>query len=203
MKNVIIEQVAETHFITRPQMESAFKNIILTEHARNMFPGCNNYLDVWQHRLSDKFFDMSTMTRMGSSIEFVLRDFYMEKKGYLNISELKKDPMFTQGIFQRIMPRSNNNAIDLFMSIGFDITAFPEFTKIQEIMLHRHLYAHNSGIIDDKYISDIKKLTGLDLTKEGSLSSYPDDDTFYFNPLKESNITDYIETIRRFSRFLS
>lgn len=201
MQNAILELAAENHYMIRPILVNALKNQVLMAEGRRMFPNASNYHDVWARRFSDRFFDMATMIRVATSIETVLRDFYMSKKGHSNLIELRADTEYKMGIFQRIMPWHGNGAIQLLSSLGVDITVIPEFPVMQEIMLHRHLYAHNAGLLDDKYIDDLKKLTSVDLMADSNISaSYPAQDTFYFEPLKR--LSDFIEAGRRFSRAL-
>ena len=41
--------------------------------------------------------------------------------------------------------------------------------------MHRQLYAHNSGLLDDEYIDNIRQITGEDIRTHPSLaqSNYP------------------------------
>lgn len=201
MQNSNIELVAETHYLILPVLKNALKSQIILPGGKTVFPNANTYLDVWQSRFGDRFFDMSTLIRIGTSIEIVLRDYYMQKMGYANQIQLKADTSYSLGVFQRIMPWSVG-AIDLFKAIGIDLTTKSDWITIQEIMLHRHLYAHNSGILNDKYINDLLKLTGRNLLNDPLVTStYPAQDTLYFHPL--GNITAFIEATRRFSRDLT
>ena len=64
-------------------------------------------------------------------------------------------------------------------------------------MQHRHLYAHNSGIIDDDYIAKILKITGIDLLQNPQiLNVYPAQDVYWFKPLERIN--EFIEATKRF-----
>lgn len=167
-----------------------------------MFPNCSTYWDVWTQRLSDRFFDMGTLIRAAASVETTLRDYYMLKKGHQNLTQLRQDPQYKQNIFQRLMPwNSKDGAIPLLLTVGVDLTALPELPTLQELMLHRHLYAHNLGVIDDQYIDRLKKLTGRDLLTDPTIStSYPAQDVVWFEPL--GRINDFIEAVRRFFRQL-
>lgn len=198
MDNPGIERVAETQYMIRPVLKAALTKQVLMQEGKNMFPNCETYWDAWTQRLSDKFFDMGTLIRAAASVETSLRDYYMLKKGYLNLTQLRQDPKYKQNIFQRIMPWNNSDgAIQLLMSVGVDLTIINELAMLQELMLHRHLYAHNLGVIDDQYIERLKKLTGNDLLADQKISSsYPAQDVVWFEPL--GRIDSFIEAVRNF-----
>ncbi|MFC1464519.1 MAG: hypothetical protein ACFLMY_06700 [Candidatus Brachytrichaceae bacterium NZ_4S206] len=202
MDNPGIERVAETHYMIRPVLKVALTNQVLMPEGKRMFPNCSTYWDVWTQRLSDRFFDMGTLIRAAASVETTLRDYYMLKKGHQNLTQLRQDPQYKQNIFQRLMPwNSKDGAIPLLLTVGVDLTALPELPTLQELMLHRHLYAHNLGVIDDQYIDRLKKLTGRDLLTDPTIStSYPAQDVVWFEPL--GRINDFIEAVRRFFRQL-
>ena len=197
-----IERVAETHYIIRPVLKGALTSQVLMPEGKTMFPNCSTYWDVWTQRLSDRFFDMGTLIRAAASVETTLRDYYMLKKGHQNLTQLRQDPQYKQNIFQRLMPWNGaDGAIPLFLTVGVDLKAFTELPTLQELMLHRHLYAHNLGVIDDQYIDRLKKLTGRDLLTDPTIStSYPAQDVVWFEPL--GRINDFIEAVRRFFRQL-
>lgn len=194
-----INRVAETAFSIRPIMKSALKNQILTDDTRKYLGhDFKNYLEFWEASYSDRFFDMSTLIRLGSAIEGCLKWYYMNRKGYANIPELKNDSSYRINIFQRVQTFQNDGVINLYMKeLNFDLRNIPELNLIQEAMQNRHLYAHNSGIIDDDYVDKIKRITGYDLLSNPDITqSYPLQDTYWFEPLKR--IPDFIEGTRRF-----
>ena len=193
-----INRVAETQFSIRPQLVLALKKSLLTDTARKVTKSTyQNYFDMWTGSFSDKFFDMGTIIRLGSVIEGCLKQYYMNKKGYTNILQLRTDPKYKQGIFQRIQDPTGG-VIKLFIDeLNFDLTIITELKLIQEAMQHRHLYAHNSGIIDDDYIAKILKITGIDLLQNPQiLNVYPAQDVYWFKPLERIN--EFIEATRRF-----
>lgn len=202
MENPGIERVAETHYMICPVLKSALTKQSLTPEGQRIFPNCSTYWDVWTQRLSDKFFDMGTLIRSAASVETGLRDYYVQKKGYANLTQLRHDSQYKENIFQRIMPwNGSDGAIPLLKSVGVDLTTLQELPQLQELMLHRHLYAHNLGIIDDKYIDRLKKLTGKDLMTGPAISStYPAQDVYWFEPLDRINL--FIEAVRGFFRKL-
>jgi len=164
MKSPDLERVAETHFNIRPTLKSALQSSALTGAGQSSYPGCITYFDVWTKSYADKFFDMGTFVRAAASVETSLRDYYMKKKGHANLAHLRQDPSYKKNIFQRVMPwHGADGAIELLKSVNVDVTSFPQLRAIQELVLHRHLYAHNLGVVDDDYIDKLNKLTGLDL----------------------------------------
>ena len=90
--------------------------------------------------------------------------------------------------------------MDLYLGeLGIDLTRNPALRRVQELMAHRHLFAHRSGLINDGYLKNWKDLTGLDLRAEESLRGYPDQDVYWFKPL--SSLNEYVEEVRRFFRW--
>jgi hypothetical protein len=63
-------------------------------------------------------------------------------------------------------------------------------------MVHRHLYTHRSGLVDDEYISNLHAVTGLDITSELTALGYPTDEVYFFRPLSE--LPRFIEAARKF-----
>ena len=90
--------------------------------------------------------------------------------------------------------------IELYKSeLQYDLKTNLHLKAVQEAMMHRHLYAHNSGLLDDNYIKRIKQITGEDLLSLPEVSThYPATDTYWFRPLKRLNL--FIEEARRFFR---
>jgi len=193
-----INRVAEVHFSIRPVLVRALREQYITDEGRKWVGNFENYYDLWTATFSDKFFDMATAIRLGSVIENCLKRYYMDKKGYINISQLKTDPNYRRGIFQQVQSDQNKGVIWLYNEADiYDLSTNQHLVSIQEAMMHRHLYAHNSGIIDDDYIDKIKKITGQDIkTLPEIAASYPTNDTYWFEPLRRLN--DFIEEARRF-----
>lgn len=203
MKSPDLERVAETRFMIRPTLNSALKRSILTPEGQAMSPGCNTYFDVWTKSYSDKFFDTGTLIRAAASVETSLRDYYAQhKKGHTNLSQLRQDPSYKKNIFQRIIPwHGNDGAIALLKTVNIDITVIPELSTVQELVLHRHLYAHNLGVIDDEYIKSLKRLRAVDLQADPTVAAqYPGQDVFWFEPL--GRLPTFIEAVRSFVRAL-
>ena len=202
MRSTDLERVAETHFMIRSSLDSALKKSLLTPEGQAMSPGCSTYFDVWTRSYSDRFFDMGTLIRAAASVETSLRDYYVRRKGHLNLSQLRQDPNYKKNIFQRVMPwHGNDGAIALMKTVNIDITVIPELSTVQELVLHRHLYAHNLGVIDDEYIKNVRRLTAFDLQMNPTVAAqYPGQDVVWVEPLKR--LPTFIEAVRSFLRAL-
>ena len=181
---------------------SALKNHVITEAGKSYSLRAKNYYEFWSATLGDKFYDMGVFIRLGAEIEICLRDYYMNKKGHSNLLQLNSDSKYKQGMFQRILPWQNKatDAVDLFKTeIGYDLNTNTLFSKMQELMVLRHLYAHNTGLINNKFIIDYKKITGIDVLIVPEIKiHYPAEDCYYFAPLV--NLNEFIESTRSFFR---
>ena len=184
--------------MVRPNLVKALNDQVLTEAARQVVGNYRTYAELWIGAFSDRFFDMGTMIRLGSAIENHLKYYYMAKRGHQTIPELQADPAFSKNVFQRIQPWQGDSAIKLMKDqLGYDLSSNPHLPAMQEAMMHRHLYAHNLGILDAEYISRIKSLTGVDVAADPTVSaSYPNSDTYYFEPIKKLPL--FIEEARNF-----
>src|SRR4051794_2229011 len=149
-----INWVAEIHFYIRHVIEARLKSTVITPEGKALVGEYDTELDRWRGTFADKFFDMSTMIRLGTAIEICLRTYYMDRKGYLTLIDLRNDARYENGIFQRVQNwQRANGVLSLYEDeIGYDLANNPHLRAIQEAMMHRHLYAHNSGLIDDEYI---------------------------------------------------
>lgn len=147
---------------------------------------------------------MAFIIRIGSVIENGLREFYMAKRGLNSIQELKQtDDIFRLNvIFQRLKQREDGrDAISIFNKIGISITDNIHYKKIAEILEHRHLYAHNSGFVDDKYIFKIIEITGEDIRGKLTQYGYPEKDVQWLRPLNK--ITEYASVVEEFLNTLT
>ncbi len=84
---------------------------------------------------------MSTTIRLGTAIEICLRTYYMDRKSYSTLIDLRNDALYEKGIFQRVQNwQRANGVISLYRDeIGYDLTTNPHLLAIQEAMMHRHL----------------------------------------------------------------
>lgn len=197
-----INRIAESHFMLKPVLVSALKKQKITDAGKAFVSGADTYYDFWVNTYNEMFYDMGVFIRLGAEIEICLREYYANKKGYSNLTELNSDPKYKQGIFQRILPWQNKptDAIDLFRSeLGYDLNTNVKFKNIQEIMILRHLYAHNAGLINEKFINEYEKMNGIDITTLPDIKDhYPTEDCYFFAPLKKLNT--FIEDARSFFR---
>jgi hypothetical protein len=197
-----INRVAEVHFYVKHVIEFAFRQAVINPEVRHLVGGYDTELARWRGTFADKFFDMSTMIRLGTAIELCLRTYYMHRKGHSTLIDLQSDRRYRKGIFQRVQNwQQQDGAIVLYRNeIRYDLANNPHLPAIQETMMHRHLYAHNSGLLDDAYIDNIRTMTGKDIRvhPEIAASNYPAEDVYWFEPVKRLNA--YIEEARRFFR---
>lgn len=197
-----INPIAETHYFLRRELHKTLKKHLLADDIKKVVGNFDTYYEEWQAHFGDRFFDMATMIRLGTVIENCLKYYYMDKAGHSTLVELRADPHYSRGIFQRIQSGKRNGAIDLYQNVvGYDIALNPYIKSIQEAMQHRHLYAHNSGLIDDEYINNLRNITGQDITTHPMVAqAYPQQDVYWFEPLGRLNF--FIEETRNFfSRF--
>lgn len=202
--NHSVNDVATMHRVIRPMLMNCLKSHGIIDNAENraISHGATNWQEFWHSTYGDRFFDMGTFVRLGSAIETTLRDYYMAKKGHKNITELKADfksNKVQRGIFQRLVPKTKGGDTDclkLFSNLGIDLSAKPEFALVQEMMLHRHLYAHNQGVVDDDYIEQVLVHTGKDLKADLSKDGYPTEDIVWFKPLNEMDV--FIDACKKF-----
>lgn len=193
-----LNRVAETHFYLRPILVEVLKTHIITAEGRKHVGGFGTYWEHWVANHGDRFFDMGTLIRLGTAIENCLRWYYMAKKQYTSVSQLKDDPGCPRGVFLRLQPWQDDGVIHLYrQQLGLDLGPNPDLPAVQEALLHRHLYAHHSGLLNDDYIANIRRLTGTDLAADpGIAASYPHEDVYWFEPL--GRIGEFIEASRRF-----
>jgi hypothetical protein len=193
--SVELEMAAQTHFFLRPKLVMALEQFVIAEDQRHVVQGAKTYAEYFQVSFSDRFFDSATMMRLGTAIERHLKARYQAISGG-NIAAIRK------GAFQRIQPNHTkpDDAQHLFNAIGINLPALADFRAAQEVMLHRHLYAHSSGLLDDSYVKSWRKLTGEDILKRPGCSRFLLEETYVFQPLQ--HLPEYIEALRRLFREL-
>lgn len=203
--NSRIEQVAEVQHFLRPLLENALRNQVYTEAGRQM-TGYGTAYERWQAGYGITFFDMTTMIKLGSTIEDCLKHYYSERKGFGNAADQRshlKALRFPPTVFQRLMAGDPQGVVSLYdRELGYDLATTRNFSKVQEAMEHRHLYAHGMGVLDDKYIANMMKITKVDLAKDARViaDGYPIQDIYWFAPLNE--LGTLIEATKQFLRDL-
>lgn len=196
-----IGRIAEVHFYLRFRIRSTLKNSYINPAVKHLVGDYDTEYDLWRGSFGDRFFDMATMIRLGTAVEQNLKHYYMDRKGHATLVELRGDRRFEKGIFQRVQDWQQNGAIRLYKDeLGYDLSTNPHLPSMQEMMAHRHLYAHNSGLLDEEYVKNIERITGEDLRARPSLSTsqYPAEDVYWFEPLERLNF--FIEEARAFFR---
>lgn len=192
-----INRIAETHFIVKPVLVNALHSQLFTQEGQSRTNGAKTYYEFWTNSFGESFHDMGTLIRLGTQLELGLKYYYMNKKGHLNLVALQSDPHYEMNIFQRLMPWTNKNVLNLYIDqIGYDLSSNLKLKDMQELMLYRHLYAHNAGLLNDKFVNDFYRLTGRSFLALPSLDTYPNEDTYFFKPLTQLN--QFIEDARRF-----
>ena len=196
-----IDRVAEQHFFLRRQLESALDGFKFLPGNSDVVDDCITYKEYWRESYSDRFFDMSTLVRIGSAAEHVLKDAYVQKMGYQSRQALVDDPLYSVGVFQRTNPPRVEHLYKMFRRFGVELNQFAEWIVIQELMLDRHLYAHALGLLDERHILQVRVLTGVDLMSDARIAgTFPEKDLYWFQPLVR--IPEYIEAVRHLDRWL-
>ena len=191
-KSLEVERVAETHFMIRPMLRNALRNSLITPEGQSVLSvSADNYLELWEGTYADRWFDMGTFVRLGTAIETGLREFH----GRLALSATPPG----RGIFQRLVDPVELEQL-FRRDCGVEISSCRSWTEMREIMLHRHLFAHRSGLVDDQYIKNLAMLTGVDILPDVVASGYPVAGVHWLRPL--SRLNEYIEHARRFFRDL-
>jgi hypothetical protein len=189
-RNAEVERAAETHYFIRPLLLRALEQQALTDAARQHWnTQAVNWRERWTEQFSDRWFDMTTVVRLGTALETGLRD------AYGRLSQVGAPPA-GRGVFQRLVDDTDIAAAFVNDCGGLDLRAYTEWMTIREVMLHRHLYAHRAGEVDEKYIDDHIRLTGTDIRPQLAREGYPAQAVYWFAPLKR--IPEFIESTRRF-----
>jgi hypothetical protein len=191
MRQPDVERVAETHFMLRPILIGALKQVSITEEGQRHLGPYSNWYEFWERSYSQRFFDMASLNRLGTALEVGLRDFHFAKTG-----THPKD----QRVFQRLVDPTKLLALIATDCGGYQLRTNPEWQSMRELMVYRHLYAHRSGAVDAKFMEDFKVVTGDDLTPELAKHGYPAQDVYWFKPL--DRLGELIEAARRFFREL-
>lgn len=190
-----IELAAETHYFVRGLLLRALDDYGLSadaaEHlARLLGTGTPTatYGDWWRANHSLDIFDVTTLLRLATGIESGLKAWYSQDPNRRPVS---------RGTFQRLDQKTLDQVTD---ATGHDLSLNPEWPTMREIMCHRHLYAHQGGILDQKYVTDLKALTGVDIRPDAELLGWVSGAIYWFRPL--SQLGRFIESCRAFFRLL-
>lgn len=189
-----VHQVAEVHFHLRIRLEAALEAFTFTEEARKRLGiEAVNYKQYWKQSYSDRYFDMGTLQRLATAVETGLRHHHRTIAG----SDLAKTATKDRAVFQALV--RPERLLDLFQrDCGYDLSSNPNWQDMRLLMAHRHLYAHRSGLVDDKYLDDVRLISGEDLRPLLEEWGYPEEELLWFRPL--SHLDHSIEAAKRFFR---
>lgn len=189
-----VGQVAEVHFHLRVQLEAALDAYLLTDAGRQAYKTeAVSYKQYWKQSYSDRYFDMGTLQRLATAVETGLRHHHRAIAG----SDLAKTATKDRTIFQALI--RPERLLDLFRTdCGYDLSSNPSWQDMRLLMAHRHLYAHRSGLVDDKYLDDVRLISGEDLRPVLEERGYPEEELLWLHPL--SHLDHFIEAAKRFFR---
>jgi len=192
-RNLDVERVAATHNMFRPVLVDALKQRSITSEGQAILPfNAGSLFELWERTFADKWFDMGTMIRLGTAIEMGLRSIY---------TDLASEPISRNTrVFQRLAVPTELEEV-FRQQCGLEVGALPEWSTLREIMVHRHLYAHRSGLLDDKYIQDIATVTGSSIREAVESHGYPEVEVYWFQPL--SRLDHFIGASRRYFEALT
>ncbi len=180
------KRITSHHNLFRFEMVKAFKGFVINPNARELLGGSTTLHEYWVGTRSDIYFDMGTFVRLGSETEGAFRDYYMFSLKLPNLNELKSSLPKAGPVFQRV--KSGDTLQKLYLKdLKINLEEFPEFALIKEFVIHRHLYAHNSGYLDEQFFKDMKEYCEIDLLAndpEFSELGWPTKDLVYTSPLR-------------------
>jgi hypothetical protein len=186
-----IKRIAETQYMLREILVSSLKKWVIPPDVQKVWgTDAPTYHDFWTATFNYRFFDMGTLVRLATAVETGLRSHYI---GLCSPTQVPQ-----RGVFQRLVEPTQ--LLRLYADCGHDLSMVPQWDRMRELMLHRHLYAHRSGLVDDDYINGLKTITGEDITPALISYGYPKEEVYWFRPLK--GLDDFIESARAFFRAL-
>ena len=101
-----VNAVAEVQYFIRPNLRRMLKGQILStaEEIQPFTGGVRHWLELWEGNFGQQFFDMSTLVRLATTTEVLLRDYYRAcfpgrifptswlTRGYFNVFSLGLKP---------------------------------------------------------------------------------------------------------------
>ncbi len=192
-----VERVAEVHLHLRSRLERALEAVVLTEEGRQFLStDAATYRQYWEQTYGDRYFDMGTLQRLATAVESGLRHYHRAVAGAERGHQVATTD---RGIFQQLVHPAK--LLKLYQDdCGYDLSSNPGWPRMRELVVHRHLYAHRSGLVDDLYINDFREVRGEDLLPQIASLGYPDEEVLWFSPLKQLGL--FIEDVRLFFRHL-
>ena len=187
-----LSRVATAQFLVFPVAEGALIKHGVPSSLKPHFPTANNLLEVLKQDHSLDFMVMGNFMRLGGELEIFLSQYYANRYGcsWRNLTFPHKK--YSGAVFQRTLPNTQmNTVIDLFQTISVDLFKIKYFSSIQEYFVHRHLYVHQTGLVDRKYLDQIEAALGVTerarienaVLKEAAATKVEDAVVFWFEPL--------------------
>lgn len=132
--------------------------------------------------------------RLGGELEVFFGHYYALKK---NVPWRSQQIRSMGPVFQRVLPSPKYpvpGLVDLYLKdLGMDLRTVPKFKSIQEYFVHRHLYTHQTGLLDRKYLDDLERVVGkgerdsieTDALRTGKGAAIEDVTVYSFKPISE------------------
>ncbi len=197
-----LHRIKEIQIGIKPLIEEALEQKKIPKENHFYELGLKNYNEYWKLTKSDVFFEVSLLVRLGSIIEHGLRIYFMYKMNFNSTTELYnhftdsngkliKGTIYSEGVFQRWNLQNSSNIVALFYKyINIELEKVKFCNVIKEIVTHRNQFVHKLGMLDEKYITSIRELTGLQINVAEGLKDYPNVD--YIDLRATENLEDYI-----------
>jgi hypothetical protein len=192
MRQSSVERVAQTHYMIRPILEAALEAQRIVPTAPESFRNYADMRELWRADFGERFFDMSTLLRLAVAVEVGMRDEFVRLSRLASHATVKAAPL----AFQRLDPQHRKGACALFATVAYQLPGNSQFATMRELFVHRHLYAHRAGLVDDRYILDLKQLTQIDITSDIAAYGWPAEDVYWFRPL--DRLPAFLEAARHF-----
>lgn len=91
---------------------------------------------------------IASYVRLASISERMLKEIYLSQKIGVKIG---------RGDFQRYKFKSNS-IYSRYLEIEIDLDSFTRISEFQKFLQFRHMYAHNSGYVDEGFIKNMKEI---------------------------------------------
>lgn len=195
-----VQRVAIAELNMLPMLKSALHRTILSEEGKKLFgEQFKNLLQVYESNFSLAFLRIGNFIRLGTELENFTRAYYMEKQGLTSRSSLKahlQKLKYPPAIFQRVLPsikeKNDPTLMELYQKeLNIDLKEISKFRSIQEYFVHRHLYTHQNGFVDEIYLEHLEKILGVEerqrvetaILKTLKTTTIDDSEVFWFYPI--------------------
>ncbi len=210
-----INRIEAAERVLVPILRKALSKRTLTPEMRQVMPeGCETLLDVFHRDHTINFMRMGSFLRLGATLERFVRAYYMEKVQLTTTAELREDLTALGGGFEPFVfrsfylspARSHPTVVDLYARrLGINLGDKVGFSSVQEYFIHRALYVHKNGQVDDEYLDQIAALLGKDerdrieaaIMSVSPVEHVEDAHAYWFEPI-DKNLQHYIDRAMRF-----